>query len=139
MTNQSIRKKTGLILLGFVLLYWITVPILSFMDIPHKAWIISALVVIGEIIFVIAIALLGKEYWGNIKKQLADFLNQKNNLKIERNKAIFREHYLRPMLGKQIKQGNLFTVTWRVQGAAKNHNVCSKVLLNDKYITELVL
>ncbi|EQB90781.1 transporter suffix domain-containing protein [Elizabethkingia anophelis] len=100
MTNQSIRKKTGLILLGFVLLYWITVPILSFMDIPHKAWIISALVVIGEIIFVIAIALLGKEYWGNIKKQLADFLNQKNNLKIERNKAIFREHHLRPMLGK---------------------------------------
>ncbi len=139
MTNQSIRKKTGLILLGFVLLYWIAVPILPFMDIPHKAWIISGLVVIGEIIFVIAIALLGKEYWGNIKKQLADFLNQKNNLKIERNKAIFREHHLRPMLGKQIKQGNLFTVTWRVQGAAKNHNVCSKVLSNDKSITELVL
>jgi putative Mg2+ transporter-C (MgtC) family protein len=23
------------------------------------------------------------------------------------------------MLGKQIKQGDLFTVTWRVQGAAK--------------------
>ncbi|MCT3673673.1 transporter suffix domain-containing protein [Elizabethkingia anophelis] len=100
MTNQSIRKKTGLILLGLVLLYWIAVPILPFMDIPHKAWIISALVVIGEIIFVIAIALLGKEYWGNIKKQLADFFNQKNNLKIERNKAIFREHHLRPMLGK---------------------------------------
>lgn len=103
MTNQSIRKKTGLILLGFVLLYWIAVPILPFMDIPHKAWIVSGLVVIGEIIFVIAIALLGKEYWGNIKA-VSRFFKSKNNLKIERNKAIFREHHLRPMLGKQIKQ-----------------------------------
>ncbi|MCL1670011.1 MgtC/SapB family protein [Elizabethkingia ursingii] len=58
---------------------------------------------------------------------------------IEKYETIFREHHLRPMLGKQIKQGDLFTVTWRVQGAAKNHKVCSKVLLNDKSITELVL
>ena len=65
--KSKYKKETGLILLGFVLLYWIAVPILPFMDIPHKAWIISGLVVIGEIIFVIAIALLGKEYWGNIK------------------------------------------------------------------------
>ncbi len=90
MTNQSIRKKTGLILLGFVLLYWITVPILSFMDISHKAWIISALVVIGEIIFVIAIALLGKEYWGNIKKAVSRFfLIKKNNLKNRKEQSHF--------------------------------------------------
>ncbi|MDV2446722.1 hypothetical protein CMU93_04310 [Elizabethkingia anophelis] len=79
MTKQNIRKKTGLILLGIVLLYWMAVPVLPFMDIPHKAWIISALVVIGEIIFVIAIALLGKEYWENIKKAVGRFFKSKNN------------------------------------------------------------
>ncbi|OBS12868.1 hypothetical protein ATE49_03370 [Elizabethkingia miricola] len=73
MTKQNIRKKAGLILLGIVLLYWMAVPVLPFMDIPYKTWIISALVVIGEIIFVIAIALLGKEYWGNIKKAVGRF------------------------------------------------------------------
>lgn len=77
MTKQNIRKKTGLILLGIVLLYWMAVPVLLFMDIPHKTWIISALVVIGEIIFVIAIALLGKEYWGNIKKAVGRFFKSK--------------------------------------------------------------
>ncbi len=77
MTKQNIRKKTGLILLGIVLLYWMAVPVLPFMDIPYKAWIISALVVIGEIIFVIAIALLGKEYWGNIKKAVDRFFKPK--------------------------------------------------------------
>ncbi|OPB87451.1 MgtC/SapB family protein [Elizabethkingia ursingii] len=58
---------------------------------------------------------------------------------IEKYETIFKEHRLRPMLGKQFKQGDLLTVTWRVQGTAKNHKVCSKVLLNDKSITELVL
>ncbi|MDV4128732.1 hypothetical protein CMT25_01060 [Elizabethkingia anophelis] len=77
MTKQNIRKKTGLILLGIVLLYWMAVPVLPFMDIPYKAWIISALVVVGEIIFVIAIALLGKEYWGNIKKAVGRFFKSK--------------------------------------------------------------
>ena len=77
MTNQNIRKKTGLILLGFVLLYWMAVPILPFMDIPHKAWIISALVVIGEIIFVIAIALLGKRILGKYKKAVGRFFKSK--------------------------------------------------------------
>ena len=79
MTKQNIRKKTGLILLGIVLLYWMAVPVLPFMDIPHKTWIISALVVVGEIIFVIAIALLGKEYWGNIKKAVGRCFKSKNN------------------------------------------------------------
>ncbi len=77
MTKQNIRKKTGLILLGIVLLYWMAVLVLPFMDIPYKAWIISALVVVGEIIFVIAIALLGKEYWGNIKKAVGRFFKSK--------------------------------------------------------------
>ncbi|MDN7523552.1 transporter suffix domain-containing protein [Burkholderia orbicola] len=63
----NIRKKTGLALLGVVLLYWIAVPILPFTSIPNKAFVIPALVVIGEIVFVAAVALLGKEYWAEIK------------------------------------------------------------------------
>lgn len=70
MTKQNIRKKIGFVLLGIVLLYWMAFPLLTFMDVPHKVWIISTLVVLGEIIFVIAIALLGKEYWENIKKAI---------------------------------------------------------------------
>ncbi|MFM2475267.1 transporter suffix domain-containing protein [Burkholderia cenocepacia] len=65
-------------LLGVVLLYWIAVPILPFTSIPNKAFVIPALVVIGEIVFVAAVALLGKEYWAQIKGWVTRRLCRKN-------------------------------------------------------------
>jgi apolipoprotein N-acyltransferase len=63
------KKKVGFILLGLVFIYWIAITILPFLDIPNKALIITSLLVVGELVFVAAIALLGKEYWGQIKKR----------------------------------------------------------------------
>ena len=63
----NIRKKIGLVLLGLVLLYWIAIPVIPFIDIPHKVIIIPALIVAGEIFFVVAVAILGREYWDSIK------------------------------------------------------------------------
>ncbi|HGO6077946.1 TPA: transporter suffix domain-containing protein [Burkholderia cenocepacia] len=77
-SKSNIRKKTGLALLGVVLLYWIAVPILPFASIPNKAFVIPALVVIGEIVFVAAVALLGKEYWAQIKGWVTRRLCRKN-------------------------------------------------------------
>ncbi|URM39725.1 MULTISPECIES: transporter suffix domain-containing protein [Acinetobacter] len=64
----NLKKKIGLVLLGFVALYWISFPILPILDIPYKAAVITGLMIVGEILFLIAIALLGKEYWGKIKQ-----------------------------------------------------------------------
>lgn len=64
----SFKKKAAFALLGGVLLYWIAFPIIPFLDIPNKIAILSALVVVGELLFVVAVALLGKEYWGEIKQ-----------------------------------------------------------------------
>ncbi len=64
---MNIRKRIGFVLLGIVIFCWIAVPILPFFKFPYKVIIISALLVGGEILFVITIALLGKEYWQKIK------------------------------------------------------------------------
>jgi multidrug efflux pump subunit AcrB len=64
----SFKKKAGFALLGLVLLYWLAFPIIPFLDIPNKIAIFSALVVVGELLFLIAVALLGKEYWQEIKQ-----------------------------------------------------------------------
>lgn len=61
------RKRIGLILLGVVLLRWVAVPIMPFFQFKHKAIIVTSTLVIGEVLFVITIALLGKEYWEKIK------------------------------------------------------------------------
>lgn len=64
----SLKKKIGFVLLAVVLLYWIAFPIISFQDIPNKIAVLSVLAIAGEGLFVIAVALLGKEYWGEIKQ-----------------------------------------------------------------------
>ncbi len=64
---MNIRKKIGIILLGIVLFCWIAVPILPFLNFPYKIIIIPTLLAIGEVLFVITLALLGKEYWQKIK------------------------------------------------------------------------
>lgn len=54
-------------LFGIVLPCWVAVPILPFFNFPHKAVIITSLLVGGEILFAITVALLGKAYWHRIK------------------------------------------------------------------------
>jgi multidrug efflux pump subunit AcrB len=63
----SLKKKIGFATLGVVLLYWLAFPVISFLDIPNKIVVLPIIAVAGELLFVIAIALLGKEYWGQIK------------------------------------------------------------------------
>lgn len=61
------KRKIGLTLLSIVIVCWIAVPVLPFFDFPNKAIIITSLLVSGEVLFIITIALLGKEYWEKIK------------------------------------------------------------------------
>lgn len=69
MLNQklNLRKKIGFILLAMVGVYWIAFPIVPFLDIPHKALVMTTMAIGGEILLLIVIALLGKEYWDRIK------------------------------------------------------------------------
>ncbi len=54
----------------------------------------------------------------------------------ERYENLFKEHNLKSMRGKQMRNGEKYTIIWRVQGAAKNHDICTKILLNDSSIDE---
>lgn len=76
-TKNKTRKKAGFILFGVVLFCWIAVAILPFFNFPFKIIIITSLLVGGEILFVITIALLGKEYWSKIKKSFLRFFRFK--------------------------------------------------------------
>ena len=55
---------------------------------------------------------------------------------IDKYEAIFKENGLQSMRGKQMRSGEKYTIIWRVQGAAKNHKICTKILLNDTTIDE---
>ncbi len=75
--DMKIKKKIGLILLGIVIICWIAVPVLPFFDFPNKAVIITGILVSGEVLFLITIALLGKEYWQKIKKNFKRFFRRR--------------------------------------------------------------
>ncbi|WP_436897901.1 transporter suffix domain-containing protein [Acinetobacter gyllenbergii] len=66
-SKLNLRKKIGFILLAIVIAYWLVFPIIPFLDIPHKALIMTAMAIGGEILLLIVITLLGKEYWTKIK------------------------------------------------------------------------
>ncbi|WP_024996466.1 MULTISPECIES: transporter suffix domain-containing protein [Bacteroides] len=70
---MNIKKKTGLALLAFVVCCWGITPILPFLDFPNKAIIITTLLITNEVLFIITIALLGKEYWNKIKNGVSRF------------------------------------------------------------------
>nr|WP_315035494.1 MgtC/SapB family protein [uncultured Chryseobacterium sp.] len=55
---------------------------------------------------------------------------------MEKYESLFNVHNLKSMRGKQVRSGEKYTVIWRVQGAAKNHEVCTRILLNDTAIDE---
>ncbi|KAB1228406.1 MgtC/SapB family protein [Chryseobacterium viscerum] len=54
----------------------------------------------------------------------------------EKYEQIFKEHHLKSVRGKQVRIGDQYTIIWRVQGAAKKHEICTKILLNDSSIEE---
>lgn len=90
MTEEKLngRKRAGFILLGIVILCWIAVPVLPFFDFRNKIIIITSILIAGEALFIISVALLGKAYWKKIKtmfkkwfsfkkKQINDYTNDK--------------------------------------------------------------
>lgn len=66
----NLRKKIGFILLAIVVAYWIAFPIIAFLEIPYKAWVMTVMAIGGEILLLIVIALFGKEYWHSMKHKL---------------------------------------------------------------------
>lgn len=63
----NLRKKIGFILLAIVVAYWVAFPIIAFLEIPYKAWVMTVMAIGGEILLLIVIALFGKEYWHSMK------------------------------------------------------------------------
>ncbi|MCS4305648.1 MgtC/SapB family protein [Chryseobacterium sp. BIGb0232] len=55
---------------------------------------------------------------------------------MEKYENIFKENGLKSIRGKQVRSGEKYTAIWRVQGAKRNHEVCTKALLNDPGIDE---
>ncbi|MEJ5104997.1 MgtC/SapB family protein [Chryseobacterium sp. MYb328] len=55
---------------------------------------------------------------------------------MEKYENIFKENGLKSIRGKQVRSGEKYTAIWRVQGAKRNHEVCTKALLNDPRIDE---
>lgn len=70
MAKLNPREKIGFSLLVFVVASWIICPALALLTFPYKAMIITALVVFGEVMFIISVAILGKEHWESIKSSL---------------------------------------------------------------------
>lgn len=63
------KRIAGFVVLSFACLIWVTMPILGFLNLSSRqlAIYLPILIVLGELLFLIAIALLGKEYWTKIK------------------------------------------------------------------------
>ena len=64
------KKKTlGFIVLAFACLIWIAMPFIGFLNLTKTelAIYLPSLLIFAEVLFFIAIALLGKEYWLKIK------------------------------------------------------------------------
>nr|WP_315028649.1 transporter suffix domain-containing protein [uncultured Chryseobacterium sp.] len=78
-----LKSKPELILLGLGTLCLIGVPILSLLDFPNKAATILVILISGEVLFLITIALSGKGYIGKMKVFLLQFLPLKNKKRQE--------------------------------------------------------
>ena len=69
------KKTIGFIVLGCACIIWVITPLIGFFNLTTKqlAIYLPILIVLGEVFFLIAIALLGKEYWIKVK----DFMKAK--------------------------------------------------------------
>ncbi len=70
----AISKPLGYFLIAVSTLAWLAVFVIPFLDFDalQIAGIITALIIIGEVTFYIAILLLGKPFWEKIKHKLLD-------------------------------------------------------------------
>ena len=78
-SKLSFRKKAGFTMLGLVLVYWLAFPFIPLLNIPNKIVVVSIFAVVGEILFIFAVTLLGKEYWNKIKAWLRKRLFNRGN------------------------------------------------------------
>jgi steroid 5-alpha reductase family enzyme len=60
MDKSNFKKTLGFIFFGITLICWVGAPIIPFTDIPNKAIVTTTVVIVGEVFFVSAIALLEK-------------------------------------------------------------------------------
>ncbi|MDN3692260.1 transporter suffix domain-containing protein [Chryseobacterium tructae] len=79
MEKSNFKKTLGFIFFAITIICWIGAPILPFTDIPNKAIVTTTVVIVGEVFFLSAIALLGKEYWGKIKQWFKSLFSKKTN------------------------------------------------------------
>ena len=78
------KKTIGFIVLGFACIIWVITPLIGFFNLTNKqlAIYLPLLIVSGEIFFLIAITLLGKEYWIKVKNFMkVQWLQFKGNFK----------------------------------------------------------
>lgn len=77
MEISNFKKILGFIFFGITIICWVGAPILPFTDIPNKTIVTTTVVIVGEVFFLSSIALLGKEYWGNIKQWFKSLFGKK--------------------------------------------------------------
>lgn len=63
----EMKKYFGYILLALAVVCWVITPLIPIFKISAKTAVITTLVVAGELFFIGALALLGKELWQKIK------------------------------------------------------------------------
>lgn len=75
---DTLSKPLGYFLIGLSSLCWLAVFTIPFLDLEtlEIAGIITALIIVGELGFYIAILLLGKPYWERIKDKLKQSLEK---------------------------------------------------------------
>lgn len=78
MEKNILRKTLGLIFMAITILCWVGAPILPFTNISNKAIVTTMVVIVGEVFFVSAITLLGKEYWSKIKQWVKNLFSKEN-------------------------------------------------------------
>lgn len=91
MNKRNLRKRIGFIFLAITVLCWIGAPIIPFTNISNKVVITTAVVITGELFFVLTLALLGKEYWNKIKKGFKRLFTIKQSVESEIESTDFQE------------------------------------------------
>ena len=76
--REEKRREGSFLVLGIACVIWVITPLIGFFNLTRKQITISVpiLILLGEVLFLIAIAFLGKEYWIKIKvKGLSPYLD----------------------------------------------------------------
>ncbi|WP_353145809.1 transporter suffix domain-containing protein [Chryseobacterium sp.] len=75
------KKILGFILLGMGILSCMVFLLLSFSDFPDKAATVILVLITGEVLFIISLALLGEGYWKSIRQSIMQFFTLKKGNK----------------------------------------------------------